>query len=70
MHLNNYRIIDPGKSSNPVSKICQLCTKEKHYLIYCYPNSPPLQTTKRLANNPENQPTKHKSSPRNYRWVH
>ena len=29
-----WKIIDRGKSFNPVTKICQLCTKEKYYLIF------------------------------------
>ena len=29
-----WKIIDKGKSFNPVSKICQLSTKEKYYLIF------------------------------------
>ena len=29
-----WKVIHRGKSFNPVSKICQLCTKEKYYLIF------------------------------------
>ena len=29
-----WRIIDRGKLFNPVSKICQLCVREKFYLIF------------------------------------
>jgi hypothetical protein len=30
----SWKIIDRGKPFNPTSKICQLCTREKYYLIY------------------------------------
>ena len=29
-----WKIIDRGKPFNPATKICQLCTKEKYYIIY------------------------------------
>ena len=30
----NWKILDRGRSFNPGSKICQLCTIEKYYLIF------------------------------------
>ena len=30
----SWKIIDMGKPFNPATKICQLCTREKYYLIY------------------------------------
>ena len=30
----SWKIIDRGKSFNPNTKICQLCTREKYYIIY------------------------------------
>ena len=30
----DWKIIDRGKPFNPVSKICQLCTPDKYYLIF------------------------------------
>ena len=44
-----WKIIDKGKSFNPVSKICQLCTKEKYYLIF-QPKYVPSMKTKNLEN--------------------
>ena len=33
-HSVKWKIVDRGKKYSPVSGICQLCTKEKYYLIH------------------------------------
>ena len=46
----NWKIIDRGKSFSPVSKTCQLCTKEK-FLIIFNPELASLNTRNELGSN-------------------